>query len=144
MCVAACAGSGRDALDGTSHDVRTDAAAPHATAYAYVARRPLVAIGLADAHGLTDEDSHRIVDRVAAEASGCFKRSTNLTAGAAKIVLPIDEGGIAGAPQVEFSPVSSAPLGMVCVLAPMRLSTFAPGAARSITIEAAWGSDVHP
>jgi hypothetical protein len=145
--VFACAGGGpNDALDGTSHDVRGEAGAPRAGAYAYVARRALVAIGLADAQGTTDDETHRVVDRVAEEASSCLKRSATVARGAARIVLPVDEGGVTGAPQTEFSPPSAAIQGMVCILAPLRLSTFSPakGATRSVTIEAAWGSDLTP
>ena len=143
-----CAAAGpNDALDGTSHDVRADASTTQAGAYAYVARRALVAVGLADAHGVADDETHRVIDRVADEATSCLKRSTTLTRGAARVVLPIDEGGIVGAPQTEFSPPSAALQGMLCILAPLRLSTFTPDKAthaRSMTIEAAWGSDLTP
>ncbi len=144
--VVACAASGpNDALDGTSHEVRGDAGATRAGAYAYVARRALVAVGLADAQGLTDDETHRVVDRVGDEASSCLKRSATVTKGAARIVLPIDEGGVTGAPQTEFSPPSAALQGMVCILAPLRLSTFSPAkGTRSVTIEAAWGNDLTP
>ncbi len=139
----ACAAGPHDALDGTSHDVRGDASVTQPTGYAYVARRSLVAIGLADVHGVSDDEAHGVIDRVANEATACFKRSANLTTGAVRIVLPIDEGGIAGAPQTEFSPPSAAVQGMLCILAPLRMSTFAPAAnARSIKIEAAWGNDL--
>jgi len=143
----ACAASGpHDVLDGTSHDVRGDAAASQSGVYAYVARRALVAIALADAHGVADDETHRLVDRVADEAAACFKRSPKLTPGAAHIVLPIDDGGITGTPRTEFSPLAAAVDGMVCILAPLRLSTFTPAqaGARSMTIEAAWGNDLTP
>jgi hypothetical protein len=145
--VLGCAGGPRDTLDRTSHDVQLDASAPRAGAYAYVARRALVAVGLAEAHGISDDEAHRTVDSVAAEATACLKRSATLTPGAARIVLPIDDGGITGAPQTEFSPPQAALQGILCILAPLRLSTFTPGkttGARSLTIEAAWGSDLTP
>lgn len=142
----ACAAGPHDVLDGTSHDVRVDAG-PKSGAYAYVAKRSLVAVGLAASQGLTDEETHRLVDRLADEASACFKRSRELASGAGRITLPIDAGGGTGTPVAELTPPSAAALGMVCILAPMRLTTFAPAAestARSITIEAAWGTDVAP
>jgi len=140
-----CAASGpHDVLDGTNHEVVVDAGAPRGGAYAYVARRALVAVGLADAKGLKDEDSHHVVDRLADEASACFKQRPRLEPGATRITLPIDEGGTTGAPETTFSPATSAAIGMVCLLAPLRLMTFPPGASRSITIEAAWGSDIAP
>jgi hypothetical protein len=143
----ACAASGpNDALDGTSHDVRGDAGTTPRGAYAYVARRALVAVGLSDAQGVTDDETHHVIDRVADEATSCLGRSATVMKGAARIVLPVDEGGVTGAPQTEFSPPSAALQGMVCILAPLRLSTFSPakGLTRSVTIEAAWGSDLTP
>jgi hypothetical protein len=139
--LAGCAAGPRDALDGSGQTVRD--AGPPPPAYSYVARQPLVAVGLAGVQGLSDEDARAAIDRVAAAASACFRRSQNLAPGAARITLPIDAGGIAGAPAVTFAPESAAPLGMLCVLAPVRMSTFAPAAAdagaRSLTIESAWG-----
>jgi hypothetical protein len=140
----ACAAGPHDVLDGTSGGHVVDDGGARPAGYAYVARRPLVAVGLAAAKGLTDDETHRVVDRLADEASACFKRTANLAVGAARIELPIDDGGTTGTPAMTFSPPASAALGMVCLLAPMRLTTFAPGATRSITIEAAWGNDVAP
>jgi hypothetical protein len=145
--VLGCASGPRDTLDRTSHDVQLDASAPRAGAYAYVARRALVAVGLAEAHGISDDEAHRIVDSVADEATACLRRSKTLNPGAAHIVLPIDDGGITSSPQTEFSPPAAALQGMLCILAPLRLSTFTPDkttGARSLTIEAAWGSDLTP
>lgn len=138
-----CAGGPRDVLDGSGHTV-SDAGTPRA-GYSYAARRPLVALGVAAITGVTDDESHRVLDRVAEQASACFRSVSKLSSGAARITLPIDEGGVTGAPQLTFSPPESAVQGMLCVLAPLRVSTFAPGAAgRSITVEAAWGSDLSP
>ncbi len=145
LLVCGCAGGGpHDALDGSGKVVSDGGASPH-SGYAYVARRPLVAVGLASESGMSDDETHRVVDRLADQASACFRKSNNLTAGAAHIELPIDDGGGTGAPVTVFSPPTSAALGMVCILAPMRLTAFAPGAAgRSITVEAAWGNDLAP
>jgi hypothetical protein len=108
-----------------------------------VARRPLVAIGLADAQGISDEDAHRVIDAVADSAAACFKRSPNLAQGAARMTIPIDAGGVVGAPQVTISPQEATAIGMLCLLAPLRMATFAPqagdGGTRSLTIESAWG-----
>ena len=143
LAVCGCAAGPHDVLDGTSHDVRVDAG-PRAGAYTYVAKRPLVAIGLAASQGLSDEEAHHVVDQLADEATGCFKRTTQLPSGAGRIALPIDPGGTTGAPVVQLTPPGAVALGLVCLLAPLRLMTFAPGGDRSITIEAAWGSDVSP
>lgn len=113
--------------------------------YSYVARRPLVAIGLAGSTGIADEDAHAVVDHVADAAASCFHRVKTLAPGAARIVVPVDAGGLAGAPEVHFSPESAAPLGLLCVLGPLRMATFAPApaeadaGARVLTIESAWG-----
>ena len=135
-----CAAGPHDTLGGGGTVVVRDAGGP---GYSYVARRPLVAVGLAGASGVSDEDAHAAVDRVADAAAACFRGAQNLAPGAARIVLPIDAGGIAGAPDVKFSPESAAPLGLLCVLRPARMVTFGPGeadaGARSITIESAWG-----
>ena len=144
VCLAGCAASGpHDVLDGTGHDVRVDAGAKPG-AYAYVAKRPLVAIGLAAAQGLSDDEAHHIVDQLADSAAACFKRSNQLASGAGRITLPIDPGGTTGAPAVQLTPPGAVALGMVCLLAPLRLMAFAPGAERSLTVEAAWGNDVTP
>lgn len=139
-----CAGGPKDVVE-DGHDVRgaMDAGTQRGGAYAYAARRPLVAIGLADATGIGEEDSHRVIDAVADAAAGCFKRVPNLASGAARITIPIDEGGVVGAPQVTISPQEATTAGMLCLLAPLRMATFAPASAdagaRSLTIESAWG-----
>ena len=139
-----CAAGPHDALDGTQVAVRADASAAPQTSYAYVARRQIVAVGLAGAEGLSDDEAHGVIDRIADSAEACFKNAKNLAAGAARITLPIDSGGLAGAPLVKFSPETATPIGMLCLLAPARMSTFGPASLdagpRSITIESAWGS----
>jgi hypothetical protein len=137
------AGGPHDTLDRTNHDVVVDAGA-RGGGDKYVARRPLVAVGLVETKGLGDDESRRVVDRLADAASACFKHSKQVAPGATRITLPIDEGGTTGAPGTAFSPPASAAIGMVCILAPLRLMTFTPGATRSITVEAAWGNDIAP
>jgi len=137
--LAGCAAGPHDTLAGGTTTVKTQ----ESTTYSYVARRPLVAIGLAKSDGISDADSHAIVDRVADSAAACFRRAKNLVPGAARIVIPVDAGGVAGAPEVTFAPPDAAGLGMLCVLAPLRLATFSPAdadaGARSMSIESAWG-----
>ncbi len=129
-----------DGSGGNGTVVRDAGTAPEG--YAYVARRGIVAVGLAGATGFSDDDTHAMIDRIADAADACFKTRQGVAPGAARITLPVDAGGIAGAPDVVFSPPSSALAGMLCVLAPVRMSTFSPAAgdagARSITIESAW------
>ncbi len=141
----ACAPGPTDVVETGGHNTHgpNDAGAPqHGGAYAYAAKRPLVAIGLADATGVSDDDSHRVVDALADAAEACFKRSANLASGAARITVPIDAGGIAGSPLVTITPQEATAIGMLCLLAPIRMAAFSPapgdGGARSITIESAW------
>lgn len=143
---AACAPGPTDVVETGGHTSHPDAAVQqHGGAYAYAAKRPLVAIGLADATNVSDDDSHRVVDALADSAETCFKRSANLAPGAARITVPIDAGGIPGAPQVTISPQEATAIGMLCLLAPIRMAAFTPASAdagaRSITIESAWGAN---
>ena len=136
-----CAAGPRDTLGGGGPVVRAEAGAP--AGYSYVARRPLVAVGLAGVTGLSEEDAHTIVDRLAVAASECLVKRANVTPGTAHIELPIDPGELAGAPAVAFSPTNAAAIGLVCILAPLRMTVLSPvdadAGARSIAIESAWG-----
>ncbi|HEX4513173.1 MAG TPA: hypothetical protein VH054_06540 [Polyangiaceae bacterium] len=139
----ACAAGPNDIVE-NGHDVR-DAGAPHG-AYVYAAKRPLVAIGLAEATNVSESDAHRAVDSLAESAAACFKRAKNLAQGAARITIPIDEGGVVGVPDVTISPQEATGVGMLCLLAPLRMTSFSPSSSgdagaqpRSLTIESAWG-----
>jgi len=139
----ACAAGPNDIVE-NGHDVRdASTGTPPRGAYVYAAKRPLVAIGLADATNVSDADAHRAIDSVADSAAACFKRAANLAQGAARITIPIDEGGVVGAPQVTISPQEATVVGMLCLLAPLRMTSFSPSSAeagaRSLTIESAWG-----
>jgi hypothetical protein len=141
---AACAPGPSDVVETGGHDTHggTGGGTPKG-AYSYVARRPLVAVGLVDAQGIGDDDAHKIIDHVADAATECFKRSKNPGRAAARITLAFDEGGVAQTPQATFAPKEAAATGMVCLLAPLRMTPFPPAAAdagpRSITLESAWG-----
>ena len=142
LSLVACAAGPNDIVE-NGHDVRgADAGGPR-TAYAYAAKRPLVAIGLADATNVSEADAHRAVDGLADAAAACFKRVKSLAQGAARITIPIDDGGVVGTPDVTISPQEATGLGMLCLLAPLRMASFSPAAAdagaRSLTIESAWG-----
>ena len=140
--LAACAAGPNDIVE-NGHDVRgADAGTPRG-AYIYAAKRPLVAIGLADATNVSDAEAHRAVDGLADSAAACFRRAQNLAQGAARITIPIDEGGVVGAPDVTITPREATVVGMLCLLAPLRMTSFSPSTAdagaRSLTIESAWG-----
>ena len=141
LSLVACAAGPSDVVE-NGHDVRADAGGPHG-AYVYAAKRPLVAIGLAEATNVSESDAHRAVDGLADTAAACFKRAKNLGQGAARITIPIDEGGVVGTPDVTISPQDATGLGMLCLLMPLRMATFSPASgdagARSLTIESACG-----
>jgi hypothetical protein len=139
-----CAAGPTDIVE-NGHDVHAaDAGGPRG-AYVYAARRPLVAIGLAEATNVSEADAHHAVDSLADSAAACFKRAQNLPQGAARITIPIDDGGVVGAPQVDISPREATVVGMLCLLAPLRMMSFSPASAdagaqsRTLTIESAWG-----
>lgn len=149
--VLGCAGGPRDTLD-PSHDVRvSDAGGPQASdGYAYVARRPLVALALAEARNIGEEEARKVLDHAADGASACFDRFSregHLTQGAARIIVPVDDAGIVGQPLVKFSAEQGAAVqGMLCVVASLRMAGFTPtapgGPQRAIAVEVAWGPDV--
>ncbi len=151
LAVLGCAGGPKDTLD-PSHEVRvSDAgAAQQGDGYAYVARRPLVALALAEARNINDEEARRVLDHAADGASACFDRFSregHLTQGAARIIVPVDDGGIVGQPLVTFSAEQGAAVqGMLCVVASLRMAGFtatAPGGPqRAMAVEVAWGPDV--
>lgn len=146
-----CTGGPKDALDPTHHDVRTDdAGASQTDGYAYVAHKPLVAVGLVEARGIGDDEARKVVDRVAENATACFERFSregSLTQGAVRVVVSVDDGGVVGQPALTFSAAQGAAVqGMLCVVASLRMATFSPtapgGPQRALAIEAAWGADV--
>jgi hypothetical protein len=144
---------GRDTVP-ESRDVRVaDPGGPvEATAgYAYVARRPLALVALAEARGIAPDIAREAVDRLADALDTCASvgtaatdrgRSGGRTEGAARVVAPVEEDGTVGAPSVRIDPgegvVESA---IMCLVAPVRLLRFPPvdAGARGIAVEALWG-----
>ncbi len=143
--VAACNGSPRDATEHTT-DVRVDASAEGT--YAYVAQRPRVAIGIAEARGTSEAEAKALVDRLADGAARCMEglaKDGKLVDGALRMVMSFDGGGIGAAPEVVFAPGPAVTAnGLLCVVAPARMLALAPndGGARALAVEVAWGSGV--
>ncbi len=150
LAFAGCTGGPKDALDPTHHDVRTDDAGASNDGYAYIARRAFVALALAEARNIPDDEAKRILDRAADSAQGCFQkyaREGTLTQGAVRVIVPVDDGGIVGQPLIKFSASQGAAVqGMLCVVASLRMAGFSPtapgGPQRALAIEAAWGTDL--
>jgi len=152
LAVLGCAGGPKDTLDPT-HEVRvSDAggAQKQGEGYAYVVRRPLVALALAEARNIGDAEVRAVLDHVADSATACFDRFSregHLTQGAARIIVPVDDAGIVGQPLVKFSAEQGAAVqGMLCVVASLRMAGFTPtapgGPQRAMAVEVAWGPDV--
>lgn len=150
--VAACNGGPKDATEHTT-DVKV-ADAGGTGSYGYVARRPRAVVALAEARGLDDSTSRAAIDRLANALSACagdLAKQGKLVDGAARLLVPVDNGGIVGAPQVVFSPGAAvAANGLLCVVAPVRMLTFPPaaddagtgGVLRALAIEVAWGEEL--
>ena len=147
----ACAGGGRDVIP-ASRDVvaSTPAPAQGAQGYEYVARRPLAVVALAEARGIESVTARAAVERLADRLDACITeeaRRGGPVEGAARVIAQIDATGTVAATSVRIDPgASSASSAVVCLVAPMKLLTFPPGAAegRGIAIEAIWGRVTAP
>lgn len=134
--------------DATEHtrDVRVDASAE--STYQYVARKPRVAVGIAESRGAEGDDAKRVADRLADSASTCLaslEKEGKLVDGALRILLPFDAGGIAQPPQVVLADGPGvAANGLLCIVAPARMIALPPADAgtRTLALEVAWGRDV--
>ncbi len=138
-----------------SRDVQTgqpaaDAGAGPANGYAYVARRPLGAVALAEARGIDDTVAARIVNRLADALAVCAEgltRQGKLVDGAARIAAEIAPDGTPTSLALKVAPGGSvAANAILCFITPFKLTTFPlanPGQGpRGVAIEATWGPDV--
>ena len=151
---AGCNGGPKDATEHTTDVKVADAGDP--ASYAYVARRPRAVVALAEARGMDDSTSRAAVDRLANALSACagdLAKQGKLVDGAARLLVPVDDGGVVGSPQVEFAPGAAvAANGLLCVVAPVRMLTFPPfpsdaganaaPARRALALEVAWGEEL--
>jgi hypothetical protein len=140
------AASTRDVVP-ESHDVREiDKGGSAAEGYAYVAKRPLGVVALAEARGLDDADARRAIDHLADALDACateLGRQGKLVDGAVRVVAQITpDGGVSGL-NVKVGQAATASA-ILCVIAPLKLTSFpatgADAGARGIAIEATWGS----
>jgi hypothetical protein len=149
----ACA-SGRDVIP-ESHDVQGSVevadAGPHAIGgYAYVARRPLGAVALAEARGLDDAVASGVVDRLADALAACaagLAPEGKLVNGAARIAAEIGPDGTPSGLALKVAPGGAvAANAILCFITPFKLTTFPLATTnqgpRGIAIEATWGPDV--
>jgi hypothetical protein len=147
-------GGGRDVIP-ESHDVRgAPAAADSGSAatggYAYVARRPLGAVALAEARGLDEAIAFHVVDHLADALAACAEgltRQGKLVVGAARIAAEIAPDGAPRGLALKVAPGGSvAANAILCLITPFKLTTFPLAregqGPRGIAIEATWGPDV--
>ncbi len=147
----ACARSGGaagfDAVP-ASRDVRVTSAPRQGESnagYAYVARRPLAVVALAEARGIDPEVARAAIDHLADALDACATeegRKGALADGAARLIAQIDADGSVAATGVHVDPgPGAAHNAVLCFVAPARLLAFprGDGSARSVAIEAMWG-----
>jgi hypothetical protein len=143
-----CAGGGGEGHDVVppSRDVRvTDAGAASAQGYAYVARRPLAVVALAEARGVDADVARAAVDRLADALDTCATnegQKGTLVDGAARVIAQIDDGGNVAGTSVRIDPGAGvAQNAVICLVAPMKMLSFPPSdaGARGMAIEALWG-----
>jgi hypothetical protein len=149
----ACA-SGRDVIP-DSHDVQggrgvEPTGAAGAFGYAYVARRPLGAVALAEARGIDGAVASRIVDHLANSLAACadgLAREGKLVDGAARIAAEIAPDGTPTGLALKVAPGGAvAANAILCFITPFKLTSFplaAPNQGpRGVAIEATWGPHV--
>jgi hypothetical protein len=143
-CVA-CGGSSRDVVPET-HDVVATAGTARGT-YEYVARRPLGFVALARETGLGDELGKRTADRMADALDACatsLAAKGKLVDGAIRLEAMISRDGDIAVSRVTVAPGDAvAANALLCVVTPLKLTTFPPGSedagVRSFAVDASWG-----
>lgn len=129
------------------HDVVTNQTSQ---GYEYVVKKPHGVIALAESRGISKDAARDAVDRLAASFESCLaalEKKAPLKPAAARIVVPVDEGGIVSEPLVTISDTSpdTKVTTLVCLVAPVKLTTFPPpgpgsgdAGTRGMAIEATW------
>lgn len=117
--------------------------------YEFLAVRPVSAVGLAEARGMSGEEARAAVNRIADMLDACVTElgsRGHLGEGAARLVFTLlPDGSVAGAmltPDPNTSAVMA--IGKLCLEARVKLAPFTPGettdgGARGMAIEAVWG-----
>jgi hypothetical protein len=134
-----------------THDVHV-AAGESKGVYLHVARRPLGFVALARQTGLGDEMATRAAEHLADALDAC---ATNLGAkgklaeGTIRIEASVATDGSIIPQHVTVAPGDAvAANALLCVIAPLKLTTFPPdpgdAGARSFAIDASWGPHALP
>ncbi len=139
---------GRDVVP-PSHDVVGDGGTGGGQSqegYAYVARRPLAVVALAEARGVDPGIAKVAVDRLADSVQSCVAdelRRGAAVEGAARVVAQIDRSGSVTDATLRVDPkAGAAATAVLCLLSPTRLLVFPPADRndRGFAIEALWGT----
>lgn len=126
-----------------------DAAAPTNTSregYVYVARRPHVTVGLAEAREMDATEANRVIDSLAESFETCAAKldaEKKLGPGAGRLVVLVDERGHVTATDAKLAPGSEvAEAALLCLVAPARALAYPPGkgSRRGMAVEAMWES----
>jgi hypothetical protein len=113
--------------------------------YVYVARKPHVTIALAEARGITEAEGIAMVERLAADFSGCAARLAGegqLAVGAGRVVMIAGPRGMPEGFNVRLAPGAAiAQNALMCLIAPAKTLVFPPADAsqRGLAIETTWG-----
>lgn len=145
LALVGCAPSGPKDVTEQRHDVVTQQPEP---GYEYVIKVPHGVVAVAESRGLGKDDVKAAVGHVAKTFDACLVDFKNLQPGAARIIVPVDDGGLVTAePLVKLSDDNPQTklAAVLCLVTPAKRMSFpAPGAAsadagtRGIAIEATW------
>ena len=118
--------------------------------YEYVVKKPHGVIALAESRGVSKDGAKHAVDRLAESFEACLgdlEKKAPLKPGAARIIVPVDDGGLVGEPLLKLSDTSgdTKVTTLICLVAPVKLMTFPPpgpaspkAGTRGMAIEATW------
>ena len=145
----ACGGT-RDVVPETHdvHEVTPAGPADQNASYAYVARRPLGIVGLAEARGIASDLAARAVDHLADALDVCatdLGKQGKLVDGAARVVAMFGADGAVSGLNVKLAPGAAVEANaLLCLITPLKLTMFdvGDGGSRGFAIEAAWGPHV--
>lgn len=149
--VTAC-GGGRDVIPET-HDVRGVAGDPghkDTGGYEYIAKRPLGAVGLAEARGMDPTTTAKVIDKLADSLEACAEDLSSkgrLVDGAARIAAQVSPDGTPIGLALKVAPGAAVTANaLLCFITPFKLTSFpavTPDAPqRGLAVEATWGPQV--
>lgn len=140
-----CAPAGPRDVSDRGHDV---VARPD-EGYEWVVRTPHGVVALAESRGVPKDAAKRAVERLAQRFDACLadlEKKAPLAPGAARVIVPVDDGGLALQPLVKVSDsgAQTTATTVLCLVAPIRQLAFPPpgpagdAGTRGLAIEASW------